>query len=98
MNILGLSGLANSVSFKRREFPQLTEREYNIAQGLDAAAALVNEQGIVAAAAEERFTRKKATNDFPVHAIRYCLEEGRIGISNVDFVAHGFAHERGAAE
>src|SRR5215467_7391830 len=93
MNILGLSGLAKSISFKRREFPGLTEREYNIAQGLDAAAALVTELGIVAAAAEERFARKKATNEFPVNAIRYCLQAGELNIANVDFVAHGFSYE-----
>jgi natural product biosynthesis luciferase-like monooxygenase protein len=98
MNILGLSGLPQSISFKRREFSGLTEREYYIAQGLDAAAALVNANGIVAAAAEERFTRKKATNDFPLNAIRYCLEAAKIDVGKVDFMAHGFCFEphRGA--
>jgi len=41
----------------------------------DAAAALVRDGELVAAAEEERFTRIKHTADFPVHAIRYCLEE-----------------------
>ena len=41
MNILGISGLENSVPFKRANWPGLDEREYRIAQGMDAAAALV---------------------------------------------------------
>src|SRR5215831_4881083 len=94
MNVLGLSGLSHSIGFKRRVFPGLTDREYSIAQGLDAAAALVNEQGIVTPAAEERFTRKKGTNDFPAKSIRYCLETGKIEIGEVDFVAHGFAYKQ----
>lgn len=40
----------------------------------DSAAALITDGNIVAAAQEERFTRKKHTPDFPVNAIRFCLE------------------------
>jgi len=47
----------------------------------------------VAAAAEERFTREKATGDFPVRAIQYCLQAGNMSINEVDFLAHGFAYE-----
>ena len=44
----------------------------------DAAAALVVDGGIVAAAEEERFTRvKHAPGNLPTHAINYCLGEGR---------------------
>ena len=39
----------------------------------DSAAALIRDGAIVAAAQEERFTRKKHDHDFPVHAVRYCL-------------------------
>jgi carbamoyltransferase len=42
----------------------------------DAAACLVEDGDIVAAAQEERFTRKKHDQDFPLHALRYCLGEG----------------------
>lgn len=52
----------------------------------DAAAALVVDGEIVAAAQEERFTRKKHDQDFPVHAIRYCLEAGGIGPRQLDCV------------
>ncbi len=90
MNIIGISGCSNSVAFKRKEFPGLSQREYHIAQGFDAAAALVGRQGVVAAAAEERFTREKATGAFPVNAIRYCLQAGNLAHDEVDLIAHGF--------
>lgn len=93
MNIIGFSGLHQSVSFKKKQFPGLSARENRIAQGFDSAAALVTESGIVAAAAEERFNREKATGLFPVHAIRYCLQEGHLEPKQVDYIAHGFAYE-----
>src|SRR5262245_50975498 len=93
MNIIGVSGLHQSVRFKRQAFPDLSEREYRIAQGFDSAAALVNESGIVAAAAEERFTREKTTGLFPTHALQYCLDAGRVKPSQVDAVAHSFCYQ-----
>jgi carbamoyltransferase len=45
----------------------------------DSAAALVRDGKIVAAAQEERFTRKKHDAGFPREAVRYCLAEGKIG-------------------
>lgn len=53
----------------------------------DAAAALVRDGKIVAAAQEERFTRKKHDPDFPLHAIAYCLSEGNVRAQDLDFVA-----------
>ncbi len=93
MNIIGISGVHQNMAFKAREFPGLTKRQYRISQGFDSAAALVNGSGVVAAAAEERFTREKATGDFPVRAIQYCLHAGNLNINDVDFLAHGFAYE-----
>jgi carbamoyltransferase len=52
----------------------------------DSAAALVADGHIVAAAQEERFTRKKHDSGFPEHAIRYCLEEGGVELGQVDAV------------
>lgn len=46
----------------------------------DSAAALIEDGWIVAAAQEERFSRKKHDSRFPVHAISYCLTEGGIGL------------------
>ncbi|MEY4964872.1 MAG: hypothetical protein RL274_455 [Pseudomonadota bacterium] len=52
----------------------------------DAAACLVRDGEIVAAAQEERFTRKKHDPAFPVHAITYCLAEAGITPEQVDHV------------
>ena len=50
----------------------------------DSAAALLRDGVIVAAAQEERFTRKKHDPGFPRHAIEYCLQEANIGLDGVD--------------
>lgn len=52
----------------------------------DSAAALVHDGKIVAAAQEERFTRKKHDPGFPAEAVRYCLKEAGITLSDVDHV------------
>jgi len=52
----------------------------------DAAAALVRDGAIVAAAQEERFTRVKNDRSFPLHAIHACLEAGEIGPGELDAV------------
>lgn len=90
MNILGISGLESSERFKRAHWPGLDEREYRMCQGYDAAATLVREGVVVAAAAEERFTRQKHSGAFPLHAIQYCLAEAGIGIGDVDELVHCF--------
>jgi carbamoyltransferase len=53
----------------------------------DSAAALVRDGQIVAAAQEERFTRKKHDYRFPTHAVDYCLREAGISPRELDFVA-----------
>jgi len=53
----------------------------------DSAACLVQDGKIVAAAQEERFTRKKHDADFPRQAVAYCLEAGGIGVEQLDSVA-----------
>jgi len=53
----------------------------------DSAAALIKDGEIMAAAQEERFTRKKHDSCFPENAVRYCLESNKIGIEDVSFVA-----------
>jgi len=52
----------------------------------DSAAALVVDGELVAAAQEERFTRKKHDHEFPANAIRYCLEEGKLAPRQLDYV------------
>ncbi|HET8711025.1 MAG TPA: carbamoyltransferase [Spongiibacteraceae bacterium] len=52
----------------------------------DSAAALVRDGEIVAAAQEERFTRKKHDAGFPGNAIKYCLQEARASLADVDYI------------
>ncbi|MDQ8185789.1 carbamoyltransferase [Pelagicoccus sp. SDUM812002] len=53
----------------------------------DSAASLLVDGKIVAAAQEERFTRKKHDAGFPQHAVDYCLREGGITAGELDHVA-----------
>src|SRR5256886_5569325 len=53
----------------------------------DSAACLVRDGIIIAAAQEERFTRKKHDASFPKNAVAYCLREGGLKVSDLDFVA-----------
>lgn len=53
----------------------------------DASAALLCDGNVVAAAQEERFSRKKHDPSFPEGAVKYCLEESGIDIKEVDIVA-----------
>src|SRR5262245_8583255 len=52
----------------------------------DSAAALIEDGRILAAAQEERFTRRKHDPAFPEHAIRYCLEAAGTDLDGVDKV------------
>lgn len=52
----------------------------------DSAAALIEDGRIVAAAQEERFTRKKHDPDFPANAVAYCLQYGGLTINQVDAI------------
>ena len=65
--------------------------ERNITLGIsvfyhDSAAAIIVNGRIIAAAQEERFTRKKNDSSFPLEAVRYCLEEADIHISDVSAI------------
>ncbi len=52
----------------------------------DSAAAIIVDGEIIAAAQEERFTRKKHCADFPSNAIRYCLEESGLSLKELDAI------------
>lgn len=92
--------------FKRAHWPGLDEREYRMSQGHDAAAALVVDGECVAAAAEERFNRRKHSGDFPAAAICYCLAEALLALAErdcpgvpaerVQHVGHHLAHAASA--
>jgi len=53
----------------------------------DSAAALVEDGKIIAAAQEERFTRKKHDSGFPMEAVKYCLAEGGLKLADIDHIA-----------
>tara|TARA_B100000519_G_C14255660_1_gene444874 strand:+ start:374 stop:2218 length:1845 start_codon:yes stop_codon:yes gene_type:complete len=53
----------------------------------DSAACILNNGEIIAAAQEERFTRKKHDHNFPSNAIKYCLSEANIPISEIEIIA-----------
>ncbi len=50
-------------------------------------ACLIVDGKIVAAAAEERFTREKLTRKFPLQTIKYCFEEANIKMEEIDYIA-----------
>ena len=52
----------------------------------DSAACLLRDGEIVAAAQEERFTRKKGDSAFPRHAVDFCLKTGGIGVGDLTYV------------
>ena len=52
----------------------------------DSASCLLRSGELIAAAQEERFTRKKHDGDFPANAIQYCLKEAGIEICDIDLV------------
>src|SRR5437867_154515 len=53
----------------------------------DSAAAVLSDGVLVAAAEEERFTRKKHDYEFPQHAIDFCLKAGGLAAGDLDYVA-----------
>ncbi len=52
----------------------------------DSAACLLQDGEIIAAAQEERFTRKKHDPSFPIHAIKFCLSFANLNPSDIDFI------------
>ena len=53
----------------------------------DSAAALIKDGHVIAAVEEERFSRKKFDDDFPLSAINWCLEEAKIAPNELHSVA-----------
>jgi len=52
----------------------------------DSAAAIISDGEIIAAAQEERFTRKKHDESFPVNAVQYCLKEAGITLDEIEAI------------
>ena len=75
-------------SAERRRAPVMPKHILGISAFYhDSAAALLRDGEIVAAAQEERFTRKKHDPDFPSRAVQFCFEQAGIEAADVDFVA-----------
>ncbi|MGY1456753.1 carbamoyltransferase family protein [Streptomyces sp. SS8] len=83
MRILGLSGLFGT---EHDDYPPDVSPKFFH----DAAAALVVDGVVLAAAEEERFNREKHTNRFPLGATGACLDEAGIGLDEIDAVAYFF--------
>jgi carbamoyltransferase len=54
----------------------------------DSAASLLHDGELIAAAEEERFTRKKHYSGFPYNAVQYCLDHANIKIADVEHIGH----------
>src|SRR4051794_1475228 len=93
MLTLGFSGLDRSTAYKRSLLGPGPLREQRIVQGLDSAAALVDESGVLAASAQERYDGVKGTGRFPRDAIDACLRMAGATLDDVDVIAHGFRYE-----
>ncbi len=52
----------------------------------DSAAALVVDGEIIAAAQQERFSRKKHDSSFPADAVKYCLKQANIKLTDVSYI------------
>ncbi len=60
-------------------------------QGHDASACLIKDNQILSFVEEERFIRKRYAFDvFPIHAIKYCLEQHNLTIGDIDVVVYGW--------
>lgn len=90
MLILGYSGLDNAITYRKKNIQGLSNVEEKMCQGLDSAAALLCDGEIVAAAEEERFNLDKHTCAFPLRSIKFCLDEAKVDIKDLDFICHGF--------
>ena len=53
----------------------------------DSAAALIQDGKIIAAAQEERFSRKKHDSRYPFHSIEYVLKEANLKLNEIDYIA-----------
>jgi carbamoyltransferase len=54
----------------------------------DSAACLIYNDEVIAAAHEERFTRIKQDESFPVNAVQYCLQEAGIGLNDLEAIVY----------
>ncbi|MGP3980045.1 carbamoyltransferase family protein [Streptomyces sp. KR80] len=86
MIVLGCNGFTRvSEIFAERFGAVGTERHYLL--GHDAGASLLVDGELVAAVEEERLNREKKTSDFPINAVKWCLESAGLQSSDIDLIA-----------
>ncbi|HUB16216.1 MAG TPA: carbamoyltransferase C-terminal domain-containing protein [Acetobacteraceae bacterium] len=90
MLTLGIAGLANVSGFLAQHFPEQMAKDSRVVQGMDAAAALLLDGNVLAAASQERFDREKKSGAFPFDAIRYCLSAAGATLAEVDDICCNF--------
>lgn len=90
MYILGYSGLNESASYRQEIIKQYPDADPYEFQGMDAAAVLLCDGKVIAAAEEERFIGDKHTHTFPINAIKFCLQQANITLSDVNYITHNF--------
>ncbi|MDX3232145.1 carbamoyltransferase [Streptomyces sp. ME19-01-6] len=86
MIVLGYNGFSRGAELFGRLYGA-TGVGRNLLVGHDAAAALVIDGELVAAIEEERLSRVKKTSDFPVSAIKWCLDSAGVDLDQVDVFA-----------
>ena len=79
-NLCGSRGTVNSVEIRSGKILGISGFYH------DSAACLLDRGKILAAAQEERFTRKRHDADFPIHSVRFCLERAGCTISDLDAI------------
>ncbi|MFI6044545.1 carbamoyltransferase [Nocardia sp. NPDC051321] len=86
MIILGCNGFTGAAEAFGRLFGAVGIDKHYIL-GHDAGAALMVDGKLVAAVEEERLNREKKTSDFPVNAVRWCLDHAGVQFSDIDLIA-----------
>jgi carbamoyltransferase len=94
MLTLGIAGLANVTGFLEDHFPAQMAQESRIVQGMDAAAALLMDGQVIAAASQERFDRIKKSATFPFEVIQYCVDTAGASLNDVKDIACNFSFGR----
>ncbi|SHJ72451.1 carbamoyltransferase [Tessaracoccus bendigoensis DSM 12906] len=88
---LGISGLNGAGRFRSKWLGETSDpAELRIYQGQDAAAAVVIDGSLVAAAQLERFSGRKFDGDFPAEPLQWCLEDAGLQWEDVTAIGHNF--------
>lgn len=95
--VVGLSGLDGAGQAHRAAHPGADASEARLYQGMGAAAALVIDHVVVAAAAQERYSHVKQDERAAVDALRACLIAARLTLDDIDTFALAYDFDRYAS-